>query len=464
MLSIPIVSSFDGSGISKAKQQFAQLDGAASKTKFAFQKAFVPAAAAVGALGAALFDATKGAIEDAASQALLAKALKNNTKATDEQIAANEDWITSQGRLLGITDDELRPALAGLARATGSITTAQKAASLAMDIAAGKGVSLETVTKALEKAYGGNLSALSKLSPEVRDMIKDGASLEEVMAELGKTFGGSAATAANTAEGKFKKLKVSLDETKESIGEALLPAVEDLLPILEDFAKWAEDNPKAFKIIAGTILAIAAAVIVVNGAIAAYSAAVAVATAAQWLWNAAVSANPIVLIGLAIVALIAGIVLAYNKFEGFKNLVDTVGRALKTGFLFVLDSIKLAVEAVGEVFKTLFNGIAKLWNNTVGKLSFKIPDWVPKFGGKGFEVPDIPLLAAGGIVTGPTLAMIGEAGPEAVIPLSRAGEFGMGGGGANVTINVNGGDPQAVVDALRTYMFRNGTVPIRVSG
>jgi hypothetical protein len=42
-------------------------------------------------------------------------------------------------------------------------------------------------------------------------------------------------------------------------------------------------------------------------------------------------------------------------------------------------------------------------------------------------------------------------------------EFGMGGGG-NVTIHVNGGDPQAVVDALRTYMFRNGSVPIRVSG
>jgi hypothetical protein len=73
------------------------------------------------------------------------------------------------------------------------------------------------------------------------------------------------------------------------------------------------------------------------------------------------------------------------------------------------------------------------------------------------------MLAEGGIVTGPTLAMIGEGrGPEAVIPLDRMGEFGMG-GGTNVTINVTGADPNAVVDALRTYMFRNGTVPIRVS-
>jgi ElaB/YqjD/DUF883 family membrane-anchored ribosome-binding protein len=71
----------------------------------------------------------------------------------------------------------------------------------------------------------------------------------------------------------------------------------------------------------------------------------------------------------------------------------------------------------------------------------------------------IPALADGGIVTGPTLALIGEAGPEAVVPLDRMGSMG----GNNVTINVQGADPNAVVDALRTYMFRNGSVPIRVT-
>jgi predicted ThiF/HesA family dinucleotide-utilizing enzyme len=70
------------------------------------------------------------------------------------------------------------------------------------------------------------------------------------------------------------------------------------------------------------------------------------------------------------------------------------------------------------------------------------------------------MLAAGGIVTGPTLAMIGEAGPEAVIPLDRMGQMG---GGTTVNINVNGGDPNAVVAALRTYMRQNGSVPIRTN-
>jgi hypothetical protein len=60
------------------------------------------------------------------------------------------------------------------------------------------------------------------------------------------------------------------------------------------------------------------------------------------------------------------------------------------------------------------------------------------------------------------LAVVGEKGPEAVIPLNRAGEFGMGGGG-NVTIHVNGGDPNAVVDALRKYYRQNGPLPVGVS-
>jgi len=67
-------------------------------------------------------------------------------------------------------------------------------------------------------------------------------------------------------------------------------------------------------------------------------------------------------------------------------------------------------------------------------------------------------------MNGATLALVGEAGPEAVIPLDRLNEFTNGAGGGNeVNIYVQGADPNAVVDALRTYMFRNGSVPIRVS-
>jgi hypothetical protein len=438
-LAIPIISTFDGGGVSKAINEFKNLEGAGKKAQFAIKKAAVPAAAALAGLAVVLGDAVKGAMEDSAAQAELARQLKATTGANDAQIASVEDWITAQGQLLGYTDSELRPALAGLVRATGSVTHAQQLAAQAFDLAAQKGLPLETVTKALEKAYGGNLTALAKLAPEYRQMIKDGASFEDVMYAIGQATGGAAATAANTAQGQFKRLGIALDETKESIGAALLPAVEAVLPYLQKFGAWAQDNPQTFMIIAGALAAIAASIVAIN---------------------IAMALNPIGLIVIGVIALIAGLAVAYTKFEGFRNIVDSVFGGIKW---WITNVVIPQFNLMLTVFKTIFNGIASVWNNTIGKFSFKVPSWVPGIGGKGFEMPNIPMLAAGGIVTGgATLAMIGERGPEAVIPLDRMGEFGMG-GGTTVNINVNGGDPQSVVNALRTYMRQNGSVPIRVS-
>jgi hypothetical protein len=173
----------------------------------------------------------------------------------------------------------------------------------------------------------------------------------------------------------------------------------------------------------------------------------------------AILASPIIVIIAGIVAVGAAIGIAYKKFEGFRNVVDAVFGAIKFGVTEVaIPYIKLLL----TVFKTVFNAIGSIWNNTLGKIGFDIPNWVPGLGGKGFSFPQIPMLANGGIISSATLAVVGEAGPEAVIPLDRMGEFGMG-GGSNVTINVQGGDPNAVVDALRRYMQVNGSVPIRVN-
>ena len=433
---IPIISEFDSSGISRAKKEFSQLESVGAKAGYAVKKAALPAAAAIGALGVALFDATKGAMEDAAAQDVLAGNLRKATGATDAQIKANEDWISTQGKLLGVTDDELRPILSKLAKATGSVTDAQKLATQAMDIAASTGKPLATVTASLEKAYGGNLAALAKLAPEYRQMIKDGATFEEVMDAIAVTTGGSATDAANTAQGQFKRLGVALAETKESIGAALLPAIDAVLPYLTKFGDWASKHPEILLAIGAAIAGIAIAITAVN---------------------IAMALNPFSLIALAVVGLGALLVTAYKKFEPFKTVVDTVFGAMQ----FWIENVTIpAVKTLLTVFKGVFNGIAFAWNNTVGKLAFKLPDWVPGIGGKGFEVPDIPMLPDGGIVNKATLAVIGESGPEAVIPLSKMGSMG---GGAQVTINVNGGDPNAVVDALRTYMRQNGSVPIRVS-
>jgi len=456
---IPIVSEFNSKGIEKAKKEFASLEGATAKAGFVMKKAFLPAAAAVGALGAALFDAGKGAVEDAAAQELLSKALKNNTAATDAQIKANEDWISTQGKLLGVTDSDLRPAIAKLATQTGSLEKAQQGAALAMDIAASTGKPLSAVSDALAKAYGGNTKALAKLDPKLKDLIKGGLDAEGAMSVLADTFGGAASTKANTAEGQFQRLKVSLDETKETIGAALLPIIEKVLPFLTQMGNWASENTAVFLTVAGVIGGIAAAIVLVNGAMTAWTAATTAFTAVQAAFNAVMALNPIVLIVVGIGLLIAALVIAYKKFDGFRAVVDSVFKFITGAVSGSIDLIKSYFSTLLGFYKTIFNGIASLWNNTVGKLSFKVPGWVPGLGGKGFDVPNIPMLAEGGIVNSPTLAMIGEAGPEAVIPLSKMDSMG----GNNVTIHVNGGDPQQVVNALRRYMQLNGSVPIRVS-
>lgn len=430
---LPIITELKSDGIDKAKKEFKSLEGAGAKAQYAIKKAAIPAAAALGGLAVALGDATKGAIEDAAAQSKLAGQLKRSTFATDDQVAATEEWISAQGSLRAVTDSELRPAIARLASTTGSLEMAQEGVTLAMDIAAATGKPLQSVTEALAKAYGGNLTAIQKLDPGMRDLIKSGADVDQVMAALNQQFGGAAVEAANTAEGGMKKLSIAMDETKESIGAALLPILEKLMPYLLKFADWAQKNPTVIMVIAGAIGVLAASILAVN---------------------AAMALNPVTLIVAGIIALGVAVVAAYKKFETFRNVVKTVVNGVLTYLEFVANGwIKVA--------NVIIRGMNLL------KPGKDIPSISPiSLGRMGDDSSSsgnrsaVPMLADGGIVTGPTLAVIGEAGPEAVVPLDRLGQMGGGGG---ITINVNGGDPNAVVDALRKYFRQNGPLPIGVA-
>ena len=460
-VSLPIVSEFDGKGIKSAIAEFQQLEGAGAKAQFALKKAVVPATAAIAGLAAGLGVATKAAMEDAAAQDALAGVLRRSALATDEEIAATEEFISAQSRLTATADDELRPALQSLAVATGSVQSAQELLVVSQDLAAISGADLATVTDAMSKAANGNMKALRALDPSLTALIKEGASFDDVLVAL-TLHQGAAADAALTTQGKMKNLTIQMDEAKESIGAALLPVVTALIEKLIPLATWAQENTKVILILAGVIGGLAGAVLAINAAMKVYQATLVIVKVAQAALNFVMAANPIGVVIVAIMALVAAFVVAYNKSETFREIIQTLFGAIKTGVEFSVNAIKGYLEFVLGFYKTIFNALANLWNNTIGKLSFTFPSWVPGLGGKGFSVPKIPMLAEGGIVTQPTLAMIGERGPEAVIPLNRAN--GMG----NVTVNVystvaDASFPDKFVNALRQYNRRSGVIDIAVA-
>ena len=319
-INIPILSSFDAKGFEKAALQFKGLETNSQKAGFVMEKAFLPAVAALAALTAVAAVSVKAAIEDEAAQAQLAKTLQNVTGATNEQIAAVEASISAMQMQLGVADSELRPAFASLTRGTKDLSKANEALALALDISAATSIDLQTVSDSLALAYGGNTKALAKLSPELKTMIKDGASLDQVMATLSKTFKGSAAVAAGTAEGQFRRMSIALDEAKESIGKALLPAIEAILPLLVTFGNWAAEHTGIITALGIAIASVAAAIVAYKVAQVLANAVTVVATALNFANAASLAAVATAgTAGVAAATIAAGLVLVGGAMLVFKN-------------------------------------------------------------------------------------------------------------------------------------------------
>ena len=468
-LSIPIVSEFDGKGIDKAIKEFKQLETVGEKAQFAIKKAAVPAAAALTAVAGALGLAAKAAAEDEQQQAILANTMQNVVGATDATVAATEDMISAMSRATGTADSELRPAFAALLVGTKNVGEATDALSLAQDIAISTGTDLATVSDALAKAYAGNMKGLQALSPEVKGLIKEGASLDTVMMALSDNFGGAAARSAETAAGKFKILKNSLAETQESIGAALLPVLQKVLPYLQAMADWAQRNPTAFLVIAGTISAVAAAIMAVN---------------------IAMALNPFGLIAVGIAAVVTGIAIAYTKFESFRNIVNVVLNGLIAGFEMFANSFIGAINIIIDGINLInpFTDIGKIGKISLGRIGggaagaeavtsdIRTADRMAREAGAGVPVTPSVITSGGGGGGGG-----GSSGAQTSIGSTAGGAqigalttFGMAERIAArepqpVTINVTGGIStsaeigQSVLNSLLAYQRTNGPLDLMIA-
>jgi len=200
------------------------------------KKAALAFAAAGAAIGAFAVSAVKAAAEDETAQKRLAATIEATTGATAKQIAGVEQYIKQTSIAVGVTDDNLRPAFTRLVRSTQDVEEAQKLLNLALDLSAATGKPLETVTNALARAYDGNTTALGKLGLGLdADLIKS-KDFDAIFQQLTGTFGNFAENESETTAKQLERVKIALDEAKESIGAALLPTVQELTAwILENF-------------------------------------------------------------------------------------------------------------------------------------------------------------------------------------------------------------------------------------
>ena len=433
------------------------------------------------------------------------------------------------------------------------------------------GVSLKETAVQAKAVEMGLVDAEGKVTDYGKAMATQALIMEQ-SADAQGTF----ARESGTLAGQQAVLSAQFKDLQADIGTQLMPVIVKLAGILKDLVTFVKNNSSWLIPLAAGITGVVVAVKAWQVAQQAWSIATKAATAAQWLFNAAMTANPIGLIIAAVAALAAGFVLLYTKVDWFREAVDKAVDAILTALKWVWEWVKnnwplllailtgpfgaavaiivknwdtirnaimgvynwikqnwpllLAVitgpfgaavaiivrnwdsikqgassainairgyvsnvaniiaapfkrgaelarsawdgvsnffhgfpgklggffrglaDIITSPFRSAFNSIKSLWNSTLGKISFTVPSWVPGIGGKGWSIPK---MARGGIVTRPTIALIGEAGPEAVVPLGASSGFG------NVTINVyaltaNAEVGRKVWEALREYERING--------
>ena len=209
----------------------------------------------------------KAFAEDDKAAKALGTTLKNLGLAYGSNIGTVNGFISRLEMQTGVLDDELRPAMDRLLRATGDVTKSQELLGLALDIAAGTGKSVTQVSQSLQKAYLGQKQALGRLGVGLTKAELETSSFEQIQERLSVLFAGQATAAADTYAGSLAKLTVAGNNAKETIGKGLVDAIktasgsttidpavdginklaEAIVYVISETAKFIEITKQAFK-------------------------------------------------------------------------------------------------------------------------------------------------------------------------------------------------------------------------
>ena len=153
--------------------------------------------------------------------------LKNLGLETGNTSSYVNEMISNLEKQTGVLDDQLRPAMDRLLRATSSVSKATTLLNLALDISAGTGKDLTTVSQGLQKAYLGNNASLGRLGVGLSKAELTSSSFEEIQIRLAELFAGQASSAAESYAGQLNKLTIAGNNAKEVIGKGIVQALTE---------------------------------------------------------------------------------------------------------------------------------------------------------------------------------------------------------------------------------------------
>jgi hypothetical protein len=414
--------------------------------------------------------ATAMALEAEKSGAKLEAAFKNMGKTSGKTLDQLEQQADTLGELTIFDDEAIKEAQAALIT-FGQVSGREfdRAIEAAAGWAAATGGDLTQATQQLGFALSDPIAGLTRLrragvlfteaqKEQVKALVEAGDTLgaqEVILAQFEQRYAKTNETLQATSAGQAAQAFEDLQNAGEELGAVFLPVIASLAQGLSGLARFFLNLPapmQGFIATFGVVLAaIGPAAFVIGKLIGAFKGVIVVFN----LLKIALLTNPFTAIAVAVVAIAALIILNWDKISKFllgvwENIKKALGGLVKfftDMWTSLVSATTTAWNAVVGIIKGVINGIIDVINGLFGFLN-GIAIGIPEINvgpihvGGGvidpFNIGLIPHLAEGGIITRPTLALMGEAGPEAVVPLNQTG---VGGTHFHSHIEVKGEEP-----------------------
>lgn len=335
-------------------------------------KGLVAAGEAAGTSNARIENATAGIASYGDKHAAVASRIIDNAEKMAMKTGIDQNAIKQgQATLLKFND------VAKSAEDMGG--TFDRATAAAADLSASGLGSMERVSLTLGRSLEQPSKGLSRLSrlgvtftqveeDKIKALDESGQKLqaqEMIMRKVEEAAGGTAEATANASD----KMKVGWSLATEALGTALMPAFEKFVAIALVASQWAQEHTGLIIAVVTVVMALATAILLVNGAFMAMRAAIVVATAVQWLWNAAMTANPIGIIIVAIAALVAGLVWFFTQTQVGQAAWAAFTSFMTTSAQAVAAFVSAAWQLIKAQFMAVVNIVRNLWNGAMSFLS-----------------------------------------------------------------------------------------------